>query len=47
MKGYFGNFGGQFVPEVLIPPLNELEEAMERLLPTSDFQNQYQDLLKT
>jgi tryptophan synthase beta chain len=45
MKGYFGNFGGQFVPEVLIPPLNELEKAMEQLLPTADFQQQFQDLL--
>ena len=27
-KGYFGEFGGCFVPELLMPPLQELEEAM-------------------
>jgi len=28
-RGYFGNFGGQFVPELLMPALIELEEAYE------------------
>jgi tryptophan synthase beta chain len=27
MKAYFGDYGGQFVPETLIPALDELEEA--------------------
>jgi tryptophan synthase beta chain len=27
MKGYFGEFGGQYVPETLIPALDELEYA--------------------
>ena len=26
-KGYFGKFGGKFVPEILIPALEELEQA--------------------
>ena len=26
-KGYFGDFGGMFVPELLMPPLLELEKA--------------------
>lgn len=29
MKGYFGEFGGQYVPETLLPALDELEKAME------------------
>jgi tryptophan synthase beta chain len=29
-KGKFGRFGGQFVPEVLMPALEELEQAYER-----------------
>ncbi len=29
MKGYYGRWGGQFVPETLIPALDELEEAFE------------------
>ena len=28
MKGYFGEFGGQYVPETLIPALDELEQAV-------------------
>ena len=27
-RGYFGRFGGRFVPEVLIAALDELERAM-------------------
>ena len=27
MKGHFGNYGGQFVPETLMHPLEELEAA--------------------
>ncbi len=30
-KGYFGDFGGQFVPETLMTPLAELEEAYRKL----------------
>jgi len=45
-KGYFGEFGGQFVPESLIPPLQELEAAMETILPTAAFQDELDDLLK-
>lgn len=29
-KGYFGEFGGRFVPETLIPALEELERSYER-----------------
>ena len=29
-KGYFGPFGGRYVPETLIHALEELEEAYER-----------------
>jgi len=28
MKGYYGEFGGQYVPETLIPALEELEQAV-------------------
>ena len=31
MKGHFGVYGGQFVPETLMYPLEELEEAYKRL----------------
>ncbi|XXJ18932.1 tryptophan synthase subunit beta [Desulfovibrio caledoniensis] len=45
-KGYFGDFGGQFIPELLMPPLIELEEAMQTILPTEEFQTRFTDMLK-
>ncbi len=45
-KGYFGDFGGQFVPELLIPPLDELEKAMAEILPRKEFQAELDNLLK-
>ncbi|QLA18790.1 tryptophan synthase subunit beta [Desulfolutivibrio sulfoxidireducens] len=42
---YFGEFGGQFVPELLMPPLLEIEEAMEKIIPTQAFQNELKALL--
>ena len=44
-KGYFGEFGGCFVPELLMPPLLEVEEAMRSIVPTERFQAELQDLL--
>ncbi len=45
-KGYFGDFGGRFVPELLMPPLMELEEAMKDILPSDAFRKELDDLLK-
>ncbi|MFN2342678.1 MAG: tryptophan synthase subunit beta [Desulfonatronovibrio sp.] len=36
-KGYFGDFGGQFVPELLVPPLTELEKAMQDIMDGPEF----------
>lgn len=44
-KGYFGQFGGQFVPESLMPLLIELEEAMNNIIPTQEYQSIYHELL--
>ena len=44
-KGYFGEFGGCFVPELLMPPLKEVEQAMEDILPTKAFQDELGELL--
>lgn len=44
-KGYFGEFGGQYVPELLIPPLDELCAAMQNILPTESFQAELHVLL--
>lgn len=45
-KGYFGEFGGQFVPELLMPPLRELEDAMRDILPSERFRAELDDLLR-
>ena len=44
-KGYFGDFGGCFVPELLMPPLMELEQAMASILPSEAFQRELSGLL--
>ena len=44
-KGYFGKYGGQFVPELLIPPLRELEDACETVLPSAHFRSELGTLL--
>lgn len=45
-KGYFGEFGGCFVPELLMPPLQELEEAMQDIMPSPTFKEELDDLLR-
>lgn len=46
-KGKFGPYGGQFVPETLMPALAELEEAYEAAKTDPDFQAEFSHLLKT
>jgi tryptophan synthase beta chain len=45
--GRFGTFGGQYVPETLIPALRELEDAWERLRDEPAFRAELDALLKT
>jgi tryptophan synthase beta chain len=42
--GYFGDFGGQFVPEVVMPALAELGEAYAKAIVDADFKEQLADL---
>lgn len=44
-RTYFGKFGGQFVPESLMPLLDELEQAMSTIMPTDEYKNTLADLL--
>ena len=46
-KGYFGDFGGCYVPEILMPPLLEVEKAMNEDLPSAEFLAESQNLLHT
>jgi tryptophan synthase beta chain len=44
--GYFGQFGGQFVPELLMPALAELEAAYAEARDDPDFQAELAGLLR-
>ncbi|RUO58594.1 tryptophan synthase subunit beta [Pseudidiomarina insulisalsae] len=43
---YFGEFGGQFVPEILLPALDQLEQAFNDAQQDPEFQKEFSDLLK-
>lgn len=45
-KGYFGEFGGMFVPPVLEPKLLELSETFDKLKNDKDFINEFHYYLK-
>ncbi|MCM8772016.1 MAG: tryptophan synthase subunit beta [Candidatus Omnitrophica bacterium] len=45
-KGKFGIFGGRFVPETLIAPLEELEKGYKEIVKTKEFKEKLNNLLK-
>ena len=45
-RGYFGAFGGQYVPEVLYQAVRDLEEAVDRAFGDPTFWQQYQAILQ-
>ena len=45
-KGKFGEYGGQYVSEMLMPALCELEEAFESNYNAAEFQEEYQMILR-
>ena len=44
VRGYFGAYGGRFVPEVLMPALDELEAAFSEASRDRAFQNNFESL---
>ncbi|MBI2074844.1 MAG: tryptophan synthase subunit beta [Candidatus Levybacteria bacterium] len=46
MKGHFGKFGGRYVPEMLIPALEELEVAFNSALKDKSFVQEFEYYLK-
>jgi len=44
-RGYYGTFGGRFVPETLFPALEELEETYENLKNDDSFKEELEELL--
>lgn len=46
-KGYFGSFGGRFVPETLMPALLELEDAYKKVKRNETFKRRLKELQAT
>ena len=45
-NGYFGQFGGAFIPELLYPNVKELEDNYIQIIESEEFQTEYKSLLK-
>ncbi|MCX6182383.1 MAG: tryptophan synthase subunit beta [Bacteroidetes bacterium] len=45
-RGFYGNFGGAYIPEMLYPNVKELEDNYLRIIYSESFQKEYKDLLK-
>lgn len=46
LPAYFGEFGGQYVPELLIPALDQLEREFVKAMDDDSFKQELDDLLK-
>ncbi|MFT6749054.1 MAG: tryptophan synthase beta chain [Flavobacterium sp.] len=45
-NGYFGQFGGAFIPELLYPNVKELADNYIQIIESEEFQAEYKSLLK-
>ncbi len=45
LDAYFGEFGGQFVPQILVPALNQLEDEFIKAQSDHEFQKEFTELL--
>jgi len=45
-NGKFGNFGGKYIPETLVPAIEELEESYKKFSNDLDFQKELKDYLE-
>lgn len=45
-NGFYGDYGGAFIPELLVPNINELKAACDRWLEDDTFQFEFRKLLK-
>ena len=46
-KGYYGRFGGAFIPEMLYPNILELKENYLKIMEEAAFRSEFEALLKT
>lgn len=45
-SGYYGKFGGAYIPELLFNNVDELQKNYEKIIRSKEFQKQFQALLK-
>jgi len=45
-KGYFGKFGGEYIPETLMPAVKELTQAYEKAAKSKDFRDKFNYYLR-
>ena len=45
-KGYYGKFGGAYIPEMLYPNVEELRQQYLKIIETADFKNEFDQLLR-
>ncbi|HEX5169299.1 MAG TPA: tryptophan synthase subunit beta [Cyclobacteriaceae bacterium] len=45
-RGYYGNYGGAYIPEMLYPNVEELRENYLNIIYAEEFQKEFHDLLK-
>ena len=45
-NGYYGEFGGAFIPEMLYPNVAKLQSKYLEIIESDEFQKEFQDLLK-
>ena len=45
LNPYFGEFGGQYVPQILMPVLEQLEDAFISAIHDPSFQKEFNNLL--
>ncbi len=46
-RGYYGDFGGAFLPEILVATFDDLENHFEKIKSDKGFWNEYKDLMSS
>lgn len=45
-KGFYGEFGGAFIPEMLYPNVQQLQQQYQSIIDSADFQQEFRSLLR-
>ena len=45
-KGYYGEFGGAYIPEMLYPNVEELRQNYLKIIAEESFQKEFRELLR-